>query len=493
MLPPKPNKPAPRPPLTLAQLERDEGLVALHAAFPTAADATRVLNRIDFPAAYRPNHAGYPDGDAYWREVCRQVEQGRTEGGLEALMAAATHFFPHSRVFPQYVQQVAPLPITDAEANHGVSLFIISGRRPSEVLDEVRRVATTYRLPGQVRLEMSTDTGLAVFGFDQASAEEVQRIAEEIPRLLAPTPHAGPVRVNLSANGDRSTILERLYAEGPDGRRFELFDVPANTTPQEIARGVMGEYTDTGAPTGTTDPKRKVVVNAIRPEGPQRLNPDQPIGRQGLRDGDQVEVLPESRAGVDANTRLEALKRARNEVIAFCTARPGITPEVPAGEEITPTQYTLAFEANSWAPPPASGQQPVPITQHEVLIDLPSEFPIRAPLVRWLTPIFHPNVFPDLPADPRRRMVCLGELMEHYEPGLDFGKLLQMLLEIAAYRNYDLQSFVDPDARRWAHSREGQIAIEQRGGISWTRDEVNTLIDALPATPRFGIKKLAPQ
>jgi hypothetical protein len=67
-----------------------------------------------------------------------------------------------------------------------------------------------------------------------------------------------------------------------------------------------------------------------------------------------------------------------------------------------------------------------------------------APQVFWLTEIFHPNVYPNYDGDAARArpafrgLVCLGELAEAYQPGLDLGRLCQTLLDIAGYRNYSV-------------------------------------------------------
>ncbi|MCE3289752.1 MAG: hypothetical protein K0R83_1764, partial [Caulobacter sp.] len=59
---------------------------------------------------------------------------------------------------------------------------------------------------------------------------------------------------------------------------------------------------------------------------------------------------------------------------------------------------------------------------------------------------------------------CLGALGDAYRPGLDFGELCMLLLDIASYQNYDLLEGYNSAAREWAMSEEGMRDIAARGG-----------------------------
>jgi hypothetical protein len=108
--------------------------------------------------------------------------------------------------------------------------------------------------------------------------------------------------------------------------------------------------------------------------------------------------------------------------------------------------------------------------------------------VRWLTGIFHPNVYPTYESEllrerPHARgLVCLGTLAESYQPSLDFGDLLATLADIAGYRNYSVFAlsddvvdaasgqpmlrgdYYDRQAAMWAISSAGQERIIKIGG-----------------------------
>ena len=72
--------------------------------------------------------------------------------------------------------------------------------------------------------------------------------------------------------------------------------------------------------------------------------------------------------------------------------------------------------------------------------------------------IFHPNVHRGT------GKVCLGVLADRYRPGLDFGLLCQMLVDVASFRNYVVTEGYNVEACRWAASEAGQATIVAGGG-----------------------------
>jgi hypothetical protein len=61
-------------------------------------------------------------------------------------------------------------------------------------------------------------------------------------------------------------------------------------------------------------------------------------------------------------------------------------------------------------------------------------------------------------------LVCLGVLADSYKPGLHFGTVCQMLVDMARFQNYALDEGYNEEAARWAASDEGQRAILAIGG-----------------------------
>ena len=260
----------------------------------------------------------------------------------------------------------------------------------------------------------------------------------------------------------RDYYADPLTAEGPDGRRYALDRIRASTRVKDIARGVMHQYSDDVWPSRQGQ-KTQAVVDQVAADGKgKRLDPGETLHDAGVRPGDTLRVAPERTAGaIDPLMREAGLARAKNEVLKFAESHPGF--EVDANSLVAPTEYLFRFSTKGFAPPLSPGGPPRPINDHEVLIELPDDFPIKAPLAWWQTEIFHPNI------DPATGWVCLGALQDQYRPSLDFGELCQMLFDLAGFRNYAVTEGHNPDAAKWALSPEGQLTIEQIGGLSIIR------------------------
>ncbi len=84
--------------------------------------------------------------------------------------------------------------------------------------------------------------------------------------------------------------------------------------------------------------------------------------------------------------------------------------------------------------------------RHEVEIKLGSSYPRSMPELRWLTPIYHPNIS-------EIGMVCLGGYGTHWVPSLNLDELCGMLWDMARYHNYDVRSPYNRDAALWVASQ----------------------------------------
>lgn len=87
------------PRLTVDNLMRQAILDELARVFGAASAIDLLLDRIGFPLHQRPHFGGGDTSQSHWRELCRQIAEGVTAGGLEALLAAAAHLRPHNRLF----------------------------------------------------------------------------------------------------------------------------------------------------------------------------------------------------------------------------------------------------------------------------------------------------------------------------------------------------------------------------------------------------------
>ncbi|GAA1392553.1 hypothetical protein GCM10009639_24400 [Kitasatospora putterlickiae] len=281
------------------------------------------------------------------------------------------------------------------------------------------------------------------------------------------------------APGEPDYLIHRLLVEGPDGRRFGITDAPAQQLTRDVANDVVAEY----------DPvfhqaTMPTVIDQIQPDGQgRRLDPEATLHDSGIRDGDRLRVGFETRAGaVNPLDRQDALYRVRNQILAYAESRPGIS--VMTDSALLPTEFEIDFAQPGFGPPSTPGGEPVRIERHTVRISCSADFPETAPRVYWLTPVFHPNVFPNYDCEEARvdpgaqGLVCLGLLAESYQPSLDFGDLCQLLVDMAGFRNYSLfestgelqadgtprlrANFYDRQAARWV--AEHQDRIEEING-----------------------------
>ena len=82
------------------------------------------------------------------------------------------------------------------------------------------------------------------------------------------------------------------------------------------------------------------------------------------------------------------------------------------------------------------------LDNHRVEIKLGASYPRTIPEIRWLTPIYHPNIS-------EIGMVCLGGYGTHWVPSVQLDELCIMLWDMARYHNYDIRSPYNRDAALW--------------------------------------------
>ncbi len=93
---------------------------------------------------------------------------------------------------------------------------------------------------------------------------------------------------------------------------------------------------------------------------------------------------------------------------------------------------------------------------HEVEIKLGVSYPRTMPELRWITPIYHPNIS-------EIGLVCLGGYGTHWVPSLHLDELCNMLWDMARYHNYDIRSPYNREAALWAANQTTfQFPIDPR-------------------------------
>ncbi len=249
----------------------------------------------------------------------------------------------------------------------------------------------------------------------------------------------------------------RIFIEDTAGERFEC-EIPVDIRLNELAADF---FEDREWP--TTDNRgrgQRAVVELVDPQNPdrtRRLRGEQTIAEVQLQDGAIVRIFPESIAGVvDERERVRALVADQQDMNELIEWNPHIKFE--ANKDYAPTRYIVTFDYPSFRALSDDGHTPLITTEHRVEITLGADYPRSAPFVRWLTPIFHPNI------DPETGAVCLGVIMDRYLPGLGLARIVNMLAEMVQYRNFDMSSALNTKAADWTLEPDHWEHIEKIGG-----------------------------
>lgn len=104
------------------------------------------------------------------------------------------------------------------------------------------------------------------------------------------------------------------------------------------------------------------------------------------------------------------------------------------------TRYLIEFRGRSLA---REKGKIVVRDAHEVEVKLGVSYPRTMPELRWLSPIYHPNIS-------EIGLVCLGGYGTHWVPSLHLDELCNMLWDMARYHNYDIRSPYNREAALWA-------------------------------------------
>jgi ubiquitin-protein ligase len=134
-----------------------------------------------------------------------------------------------------------------------------------------------------------------------------------------------------------------------------------------------------------------------------------------------------------------------------------------------PQQYLLGFRGKSLS---RDRGKVVVRDFHEVEIKLGASYPRTMPELRWLTPIYHPNIS-------EIGMVCLGAYGTHWVPSLALDELCVMLWDMARYQNYDIRSPYNREAALWAANQtafrfpiDARALRDKRAALGRTEAEV---------------------
>ncbi len=115
-----------------------------------------------------------------------------------------------------------------------------------------------------------------------------------------------------------------------------------------------------------------------------------------------------------------------------------------------PEKYLIRFTCKGVESLNGSGT-PKYRDRHEVSIYLHAEYPLKQPQLKWLTPIFHPNIH-------ATGAVCIGA----WWPAKTLDELLLTLGEMVQYKNYDPKDPMNSKAAAWAMRNKRLFPVDAR-------------------------------
>lgn len=149
-----------------------------------------------------------------------------------------------------------------------------------------------------------------------------------------------------------------------------------------------------------------------------------------------------------------------------------------------PQQYIVEFHGKSLAR--SRGKVGVQ-DRHEVEIKLGASYPRTMPELRWLTPIYHPNIS-------EIGMVCLGGYGTHWVPSLNLDELCGMLWDMARYHNYDVRSPYNREAALWVANQTSFLfpmdtrpLRDLRAALGRVESDHELSLEPLPAPPAASV------
>jgi hypothetical protein len=99
-----------------------------------------------------------------------------------------------------------------------------------------------------------------------------------------------------------------------------------------------------------------------------------------------------------------------------------------------------------------SGQSQIEFQDvHELEMRMPFSYPDVPPDVRWLTPIYHPNVS-------YSGFLSLSDIGLDWEPGMGVDLLCERLWDVIRLERHDVERATNPSARRWI-SEQKELAL----------------------------------
>lgn len=124
--------------------------------------------------------------------------------------------------------------------------------------------------------------------------------------------------------------------------------------------------------------------------------------------------------------------------------------DVVQADGYPPDRYTIRYKCKG-VESVDSRNKPVIREVHEVSIYLHAEYPLKQPQIKWLTPIFHPNIH-------NTGAVCIGA----WWPAKTIDELILNMGDMIQYKNLDPKDPMNSKAAAWARRNRHLFPIDDR-------------------------------
>lgn len=119
-------------------------------------------------------------------------------------------------------------------------------------------------------------------------------------------------------------------------------------------------------------------------------------------------------------------------------------------EGTPPERYRIRFTCRG-VERLSPSRRPIYREEHEVVVYLHAEYPLKQPQLKWLTPVFHPNIH-------RTGAVCIGA----WWPAKTLDELMLTLGEMVQYKNFDPLDPMNSQAAAWALRNKNEFPVDSR-------------------------------
>ena len=127
-----------------------------------------------------------------------------------------------------------------------------------------------------------------------------------------------------------------------------------------------------------------------------------------------------------------------------------------------PDKYTIRYTCKG-VEKVDNRNRPIYREVHEVSIYLHAEYPLKQPQIKWMTPIFHPNIH-------TTGAVCIGA----WWPAKTLDELILTMGDMVQYKNLDPKDPMNSLAAAWARRNRHLFPVDNRElkGASGTSDKI---------------------